>query len=270
MSGIKRDRGVKDYGTLVSGHAGVLDRIDSICFAAPVFFHIMRYFFAEALPGQVCEASSYDATGANRPSTSRTVRRYITRFTLGRSVRSSYGVSSPQVCSQNCLGQFHVRHHCHGRTPIQSRRRPGNPDRPPRDAKEGDKITFDRVLLVSDGGSVKVGQPTVAGASVTAEVLGAGNGRQGLYPEDSPPQELSPPHRPPADVHARADRFDRVVINPNLTRTRNHNPLPNLARAHAPSRGSGEANTGGGVRERAGLRLGRRLGLGVRAGLGSP
>jgi phosphatidate cytidylyltransferase len=43
MSAIKRDRGVKDYGTLVEGHGGVLDRIDSICFAAPVFFHFTRW-----------------------------------------------------------------------------------------------------------------------------------------------------------------------------------------------------------------------------------
>ena len=40
------------------------------------------------------------------------------------------------------------------------------------DVREGDKVTFDKVLLLAGGDGVKVGQPVVAGASVSAEVLG--------------------------------------------------------------------------------------------------
>ena len=45
MAAIKRDRGVVNEGNFVEGHGGVLSRIDSICFAAPVFYHLTRYFF---------------------------------------------------------------------------------------------------------------------------------------------------------------------------------------------------------------------------------
>ena len=46
MSAIKRDRGIKDFGASIAGHGGFLDRMDSLCFAAPVFFHLVRYFYA--------------------------------------------------------------------------------------------------------------------------------------------------------------------------------------------------------------------------------
>ncbi|WP_018604731.1 phosphatidate cytidylyltransferase [Uliginosibacterium gangwonense] len=45
MSAIKRDRGVKDWGHMIEGHGGMLDRLDSVCFSAPMFFHMVRYFF---------------------------------------------------------------------------------------------------------------------------------------------------------------------------------------------------------------------------------
>ena len=46
MSAIKRDRGVKDWGHMIEGHGGMLDRMDSVCFAAPIFFHFVRYWWA--------------------------------------------------------------------------------------------------------------------------------------------------------------------------------------------------------------------------------
>lgn len=45
LSAIKRSVGAKDWGQLVKGHGGVMDRLDSVAFSAPIFFHLVRYFF---------------------------------------------------------------------------------------------------------------------------------------------------------------------------------------------------------------------------------
>lgn len=48
MSAIKRDRGVKDWGHLIAGHGGFIDRLDSVVFSAPIFFHLVRYGWSVA------------------------------------------------------------------------------------------------------------------------------------------------------------------------------------------------------------------------------
>lgn len=45
LSAIKRDKGIKDMGDTIPGHGGIFDRIDSLSYTAPVFFHLV-YFIA--------------------------------------------------------------------------------------------------------------------------------------------------------------------------------------------------------------------------------
>jgi phosphatidate cytidylyltransferase len=45
LSAMKRGLGAKDWGVMIEGHGGMLDRMDSVSFAAPIFFHLTRFFF---------------------------------------------------------------------------------------------------------------------------------------------------------------------------------------------------------------------------------
>ena len=46
LSAVKRSMGAKDWGRMIEGHGGALDRMDSVTYAAPLFFHLVNYYFA--------------------------------------------------------------------------------------------------------------------------------------------------------------------------------------------------------------------------------
>ena len=46
LSAVKRSLGAKDWGRMIEGHGGMMDRMDSVCYAAPVFFHVTRWFWS--------------------------------------------------------------------------------------------------------------------------------------------------------------------------------------------------------------------------------
>ena len=44
-SALKRNYGIKDYGKLIPGHGGILDRFESILFTAPIIYYSVVLFF---------------------------------------------------------------------------------------------------------------------------------------------------------------------------------------------------------------------------------
>jgi phosphatidate cytidylyltransferase len=44
ISSIKRDVGLSDTGDVIPGHGGIMDRLDSLCFTAPIFVHLIYYW----------------------------------------------------------------------------------------------------------------------------------------------------------------------------------------------------------------------------------
>ena len=76
-------------------------------------------------------------------------------------------------------------------------------------ADVGAEVILDQVLMVGEGESVRLGQPTVAGATVKATVRRARPRREGPDLQDAPAQALPEAPRASAELHRALDRRDR-------------------------------------------------------------
>ena len=92
-----------------------------------------------------------------------------------------------------------------------------------RDASVGDQVKFEQVLACRDGDEFKIGQPTLDGASVTAEVLSITQGPKVTIQKARRRKKLSPQDRPSPTLHPRPHRQDRVELRVRLV---NRSPLP--------------------------------------------
>ena len=73
----------------------------------------------------------------------------------------------------------------------------------------GQPVTFDRVLLVNNDGKLAVGSPTVASATVVADVVEHIRGVKTISVQDETPQRLSQDHRPPSGTDGRQNQGDQ-------------------------------------------------------------
>ena len=78
-------------------------------------------------------------------------------------------------------------------------------------ADVGAEVILDQVLMVGEGESVRLGQPTVAGATVKATVVVARSRREGQDLQDAPPQALPEAPGASAELHRALDRRDRRI-----------------------------------------------------------
>ena len=93
---------------MIEGHGGMLDRLDSVCFAAPQFFHLTRFFFSHGCARRVLGArgrqSSHDGRRGAAPVFGRLARMEQVRCTAGSGRRVVAGAALRRRCCWSAPG----------------------------------------------------------------------------------------------------------------------------------------------------------------------